>query len=302
MGRGKIGDIVLSRSNGQQIARVRNRNPKKSKTNAQLYQRAIMATVMQAYSAGKAIFDHSFQGKSVGQQNMAEFLKLNAKALRQQLATEVNTLTAEEDCKAHVTAPGVKMAIPNEYIVSRGSLTNNIMSNDGLFVNQPTEGETVKAWLTRNGFQTDDILTFVFINVSSDNVVSYGDDYASIKQSQFGYVQLRPKASAFNSESIITGKTKTNTVFDIIMVNVTNTNVEDFTIDCTIREEIIDANISYAVIRSHENSGLRSNAQMTVKNTEVNGWGLTYQYLLEAWSNGTVPVGDSDLILEGSGF
>ena len=299
MGRGKIGDIVLSRANGQQISRVRNRNPKKSKTNAQLYQRAIMATVMQAYSAGKAIFDHSFQGKSVGQQNMAEFLKLNAKALRQQLATEVNSLTAEADCKAHVTAPGVKMPIPNEYIVSSGSLTNNIMSPNGLFLNQPTEGETVKAWLARNGFQSDDLLTFVIFNVEDIEVVSYGNDYGSIKQCQFGYVQLRPKASAFSSETTITGNTKYEDIFDVIVVNIADVTPSSWAISDDLRSYCVIDWASCTVIRSHENSGLRSNAKMTI---EAADFGLTYQYLLEAWSNGTVPVGDSDLILEGSGF
>lgn len=299
MGRGKIGDIVLSRSNGQQIARVRNRNPKKSKTNAQLYQRAIMATVMQAYSAGKAIFDHSFQGKSVGQQNMAEFLKLNAKALRQQLATEVNTLTAEEDCKAHVTAPGVKMPIPNEYIVSSGSLTNNIMSNDGLFLNPPTENETIKAWLARNGFQTDDLLTYVIFYATTDNVVSYGNDYASIKQCRFGYVQLRPKASAFTSETAITDNTKYEDIFDVILVNINDDNPSEWRIIDPLKDYCMGDMTSNTVIRSHENSGLRSNAKMSISGS---AFGLTYQYLLEAWSNGTVPVGDSDLILEGSGF
>ena len=83
MGRGKVGDVVFSRLNGQQIARVRNRNPKNPRTNAQLYQRAIMATVMQAYSAGIAIFDHSFQGKEVGAQNQRRFMALNAKLLRE---------------------------------------------------------------------------------------------------------------------------------------------------------------------------------------------------------------------------
>ena len=60
MGRGKLGDIVLTRIDGQQIARPRNRQPKNPRTNKQLYQRAVMATVMQAYSAGIKIFDHSF--------------------------------------------------------------------------------------------------------------------------------------------------------------------------------------------------------------------------------------------------
>ena len=65
MGRGKVGDVVFSRLNGEQISRVRNRHPKNPRSNSQLFQRAIMATVMQAYSAGKAIFDHSFEGYAV---------------------------------------------------------------------------------------------------------------------------------------------------------------------------------------------------------------------------------------------
>ena len=63
MARGKVGDVVFSRLNGQQISRVRNRQPYNPRTNKQLIQRAIMATVMLGYSAGKEIFNHSFQGK-----------------------------------------------------------------------------------------------------------------------------------------------------------------------------------------------------------------------------------------------
>ena len=303
MGRGKIGDIVLSRTNGQQISRVRNRNPKKSKTNAQLYQRAIMATVMQAYSAGKAIFDHSFQGKSVGQANMSEFLKLNAKALRQQLAQEVNNLTPEENCKAKVTAPGVKMPIPNAYIVSSGSLTNNIFNYKGDLINLPIENETVAQYLNRVGIQTDDLFTIVAFYVNFDNnIVSYSNDpYGQVKECRFGYAQFRPKASAFQSDTIITLNTPIESVFDVVKVN------------CNGRLDVLEAGlidvfgvpgwgnqISVSVIRSHENSGLRSNAVMGFPGDE--DFGLTYQYLLEAWSQSSVPVGDSDLILEGSGF
>ena len=66
MARGSVGDVTFTRVNGQQVARVRNRKPKNPRTNKQLYQRAIMATVMRAYSAGRAIFDHSFEGVKFG--------------------------------------------------------------------------------------------------------------------------------------------------------------------------------------------------------------------------------------------
>ena len=78
MARGKVGDVVFSRLGGEQIARVRNRHPKNPRTNAQLYQRAIMATVMQAYSAGKVIFDHAFQGREIGAGIQRRFMALNA--------------------------------------------------------------------------------------------------------------------------------------------------------------------------------------------------------------------------------
>lgn len=319
MGRGKIGDIVLSRSGGQQIARVRNRSPKNPKSNAQCYQRAIMATVMQAYAAGKAIFNHAFEGKSVGQGCMSEFLRLNAKALRNQVATEIESATSPDECYGKVVGPGVKVPVPNRYIVSRGSLVNNIMANNGVFINQPTEGETVKAWLSRNGFHTDDLLTLVlFAAGSADNesdiVANFGGDSGDPRacnvSCDFVYVQLRVKSAAFSSETAITGATKLNTIFDYNSNRVLPTwatmDVEHGLAVATI----INATGTFqlgtsGVIRSHENSGLRSNCTMELFDGNEIGtenYGLTYNWLITAWKGGTVQVGDSDLILEGGGF
>ena len=54
-GRGKVGDVVFYRSNGEQITRSLNRNPKNPRSESQLLQRIIMGTVMQAYSKMKSI-------------------------------------------------------------------------------------------------------------------------------------------------------------------------------------------------------------------------------------------------------
>ena len=112
MGRGKLGDIVLTRIDGQQIARPRNRQPKNPRTNKQLYQRAVMATVMQAYSAGIKIFDHSFEGKAVGAACQRYFMKLNAKKLRAQIAADIDGDVAEASQIGHVIAPGVSVPVP----------------------------------------------------------------------------------------------------------------------------------------------------------------------------------------------
>ena len=317
MGRGKIGDIVLSRSGGQQISRVRNRSPKNPKSNAQCYQRAIMATVMQAYAAGKAIFNHSFEGKSVGQGCMSEFLRLNAKALRNQIATEIDSATSPDDCFGKVVGPGIKVPVPNRYIVSRGSLVNNIMANNGEFINQPTANETVKAWLSRNGFQTDDLLTLVLFaagnaEYETDVVATFAeDDYRACNvRCDFIYVQLRVKPSAFSSEAAITGATLLSTIFDYTsnrsLPNWATMDVEHGLAvnNLVVANEEMQLGTS-GVIRSHENSGLRSNCTMELfDGTGIvdQNYGITYQNLITAWKAGTVQVGDSDLVLEGGGF
>ena len=128
MARGKVGDVVFYRADGQQLSRVRNRNPRNPRSDAQLFQRAIMATTVQAYTAGKAIFDHSFQGYSVGAQNQREFLKRNAKMLRELIATDINTPIATNQQKARVVAPGVSMPVPNAYVISRGTYDQSLFS------------------------------------------------------------------------------------------------------------------------------------------------------------------------------
>ena len=63
--------------NGKQITKDRVYNVKNPQTLAQMQQRAIMATVVTAYSSMKEICDHSFQGFEVGSKTMGEFLKTN---------------------------------------------------------------------------------------------------------------------------------------------------------------------------------------------------------------------------------
>lgn len=317
MGRGKIGDIVLSRSNGQQISRVRNRKPKNPRTNSQCIQRAVMATVMQAYSAGKSIFDHSFEGKSVGQQNMSEFLRLNAKMLRARLGAEFDTVADQAECYAKVNGPGVKMPVPNTYIISRGSLVNNIMTNNGEFINQPISDETIAQWVARNGIERDTLITFVFINaadaVETPTAVVFkaGDaPQACNVNASFGYIQLRAKTSAFTSDTAITAATPISDIFDFSTAGIYSADLATITIgDGLVGDGTLfpQSNLlgTCGTIVSRENSGLRSNCTMTLfdsKDIDEQLYGITWSYLLEAWQGGGQTIGDSDLILEGSGF
>lgn len=82
---GKLGDIVLYRLAGSQIARLRIRHPRNPRSTRQMVQRVFQATCVKAYSWLKDICDHSFEGKQGKRQNFGEFIKLNRTKMNEQL-------------------------------------------------------------------------------------------------------------------------------------------------------------------------------------------------------------------------
>lgn len=74
---GKLGDIVLYRAAGSQIARLRIRHPRNPRSTRQMVQRVFQATCARGYSWLKDICDHSFEGKQGKRENFGEFIKLN---------------------------------------------------------------------------------------------------------------------------------------------------------------------------------------------------------------------------------
>ena len=313
MARGKVGDVVFYRADGQQLSRVRNRNPRNPRSNAQLFQRAIMATIVQAYTAGKAIFDHSFQGYSVGAQCQREFLKRNAKLLRETIAVDINTPIATNQQKGRVVAPGISSPVPFAYEISSGTYQQTIFAegNSGTSYGLPTinSGETAKAYFERVGFIVGDIYTFVMF-VPNENVLYqsnlWDDVLASQNACSFGYVRLIVKdASADN-----TPLTKISQLFDIECVGpfvksaevlgnlaLTSFDIESLSVD----DSGYYTTGALGLIRSRRDQDLRSNSKMMVIYGSVaeDMFGIASDYILDAWKSGTSSIGESDLILEG---
>lgn len=317
MGRGKVGDVVFSRLNGEQISRVRNRHPKNPRSNSQLYQRAIMATVMQAYSAGKAIFDHSFEGYAVGAQNQRRFLSLNAKMLRQLVATDINTPLTGNNQKARVVAPGVSVPVADPFIISRGSYQQNLFrldaSTNAFFLPIETSAETVAEYANRNGLIAGDIYTFVVLAIKKDVAYQsnlYDDVLASQNYSSFGWVRLIVKENLSSNTARITNYGDLFTVetsggdFNITSQVLAGMEIQD----AVSIETLLTSNASsytltggIGVIRSRKDQDLRSDSTMYVKygSTANDMFGIASEYILDEWKNATTSVGDSDLILEG---
>lgn len=317
MGRGKVGDVVFSRLNGEQISRVRNRHPKNPRSNSQLYQRAIMATVMQAYSAGKAIFDHSFEGYAVGAQNQRRFLSLNAKMLRQLVATDINTPIATMSQKARVVAPGVSIPVADPFAISRGSYQQNLFSyneaNHAFTMPAATQGETVASYAQRNNLIAGDIYTFVIFAERTGIAYQsplYDDALASINYCEFGWIRCIVKSGLSNVATELQQLSDLFTFefggndFDPSKSNLASNMPDD---EITISSLIPALTTGYTrtgafgVIRSRLDQDLRSDSDLHVVygSTADDMFGIASDYILDEWKNATTSVGDSDLILEG---
>lgn len=320
MARGSVGDVVFYRLDGKQIARVRNRNPKNPKSQGQIAQRAIMATIMQAYSHGKEIFDHSFEGKSVGMGSMREFLSRNANALRQAIIYDFGVKPTTH-LNGMVNAPKTNTPVPNQYVISAGSLEQNFFNiqeatatNQNAVVTTPAalEGETMSEYAARVGLHVGDIYTIVGFALrptstvfSTPNGIGAG---AYQEKGQFYYVRLIV-TDGINSDSPVTS-VKMNDIFEEVATQgidtlagftspVANYNMNLGLIAHFAEEEWIA--VSAGIIRSEVNSGLRSNETMHWCKFG-NVYGIDYRNLWLAWDKTKDELGQSDLILEGGGF
>lgn len=311
MARGKVGDVVFSRLNGEQVSRVRNRHPLNPRTNKQLVQRAIMATVMQMYSAGKVIFDHSFQGKSVGAECQREFMSLNAKALREAIANDLNQSITTSAAKGRVVAPGQQSPVPFDYIVSRGNYDQTLFSvrmyGDSTpaptaYIPEATDGATLAQYATAHNILPGDIYTFIAVGASRDvtEVSSKLGDLASTPKTRFGFIRLIVKDDVLES-------TKTDWSWSDIFEQ-EESNGATLDLDSKIAGSKVDTDEvtgnsdltagALGVIRSRRDQDLRSNTTLA----SGTRFGIIAPFITEVWAQGTTAIGNSELILEGGNF
>lgn len=161
--RGKVGDLVFSRSNGQQVVRSRAAVVKNPKTESQMIQRILLNTVAQGYSKLRAIVNHSFEGVQEGQKSMSEFMRRNLDKLRSGVAQAVangNDYSAIEP----VTPVGMNFFSPQAFVVAVGSmpeLAPEFISSSTATVD--LKGTTYKAIIDGLGLQRGDQLTFLSV-------------------------------------------------------------------------------------------------------------------------------------------
>lgn len=317
-GRGKVGDVVFYRRDGQQIARARNRAPRNPNTFRQQLQRAVSANVQRLYSAGMQVFNHSFEGFKVGEGNQRVFVKKNMDKLRSLLVSDYNLSRSNSDCLGRIGAPGLSIPVPFDgLIISNGSVqqtvftfddTDGFTMPDPLRTEQEAINETVGNYALRVGLVPGDIYTFVAFGcdpLQGAELAYFGPldsytVYASVFSQLFGFCQLRVKEGVTTVSDPISNSTTLAAFFEAGQegVDLTGRNML-----LAISQQAIDRRMVSGLIgciRSREDSGVRSPSEMHVMRSAYD-WGVTVNYLENAWGSRSA-IDGSDLLLEGSDF
>lgn len=272
---GSTKNFTFSELHGEQITKERVSKVKNPRTISQMRQRMLMATIGAAYSYLKAIADHSFEGKTVGQQNMSEFMRLNLNKFRD-AAQDSNAAYA-------MNAYGDKLINPMRYILAKGSLpalpyVANASNQIELSYNVEDVSTAEKVY-DAMGIKKGDMLTFCWV-IGNASLVAGVFKYTP---AQFNIVRLKADKSgavasphdAFSFES----------------------NHADLDINIVFSEKVLKLTTTLAnfgaVIQSRQNAGtwLRSNATMVGNKSIIAGVSVGNQLA-------TYPI-DSELILNG---
>ena len=146
--------------------------PSNPKTEAQMVQRVIMATIGSAYSLTKAITDHSFEGMKAGRETMSYFIRQNVNFCREKIAGMLAEGLTYYDIFNFIKL-GQKGFVPNQYQMSMGSLPrvdasiyrksleNSKIQNLGLV--QTVKENTYQAVINALGLKRGDQLTFISV-------------------------------------------------------------------------------------------------------------------------------------------
>lgn len=309
--KGKLGNIVATKGPyGSTVLRERV-TPKNPKTAAQMVQRAITATIGKAYNAGKAIFDHSFEGKTTGRASMDYFRKMNANALRAAVNSDLANSTADESALGACVAKNATAPIPWSYLISTGSLYQALFSivpstqQIGVQLVEPTTSETVAQYAARLGLVAGDIYTvcaFGYYSTAFTGAFNMAPDQCS-----FGFVRFIVK------DGLASIDTPMNTATLQQLFTIDQSGVLDSQIPASLATAVIDISsiIGHTVggcmgiIRSREDSRQRSTSRMYFindgKDSLVPVTGIKSAYVADAWVNDNNEPGSS-LILEGGNF
>lgn len=171
--RGRIGSDVYSvgknsKGEKQQVVRSLAETVANPRTSSQMFGRMVMSSVMQAVSAFKPIIDHSFDGLSVGQPSISEFIRRNYALVKADAIA--NPAAGNKFGLVKFQEKGIK---PGAYILSNGTVVAPAaVSSDGtgMMIALTAQTLTVGGLKAALGLSAEGYITYVAIG---DDGVAY---------------------------------------------------------------------------------------------------------------------------------
>lgn len=185
--KGSTKTLTFQVLNGKQITKDRVYFVKNPQTLAQMQQRALMATVVTAYSRMKTICDHSFEGVEVGSKTMGEFLKENLLELKNSAP------------KINLTEYKSGQFATNKYMVSRGTLASLPSASDEIETKKYQAYKILNEW--DNSFNYSKLAEY--IGLKKDGMLTI----AQMLEGKLWWVRLKFTQKIMDSTSNISKKT-----------------------------------------------------------------------------------------------
>ena len=335
--RGSTKSHTYSVLNGQQITKDRVQSVANPKTQKQQFQRAIMATVMAAYSEMKAIEDHAFQGKKKGSENQREFMSRNLVAMRNAFLSYQEDNPTPGQQKFFAVGPKTPTVLPCEWILSHGTMPeqktfnyndgNHIITLPEISDYEEVSGNheaTLGSIAEQLGLKTGMQITFVCVTMGAGRRIYqiYPEDYAGYSDWSFGYCRFvvgsfdstdRLSVLAENHSGLYTlffrkvcDLTRTTpSLYTSLLEDMVATEKQIATYDAEFLlsgagfDESLTGGIG--IITSMVDEDLRSTSKMLLRGATdfKQSLGLAWEYVPDAWRNAGGNLGQSDLYLEG---
>lgn len=291
--RGKLGDMVFARTNGQQVARARAQQVKNPRTEKQMIQRIILNTIAQAYSAMQPICDHSFEGVAAGQNSMSFFMRKNMDALRAKIAQELNN-GYEFDSIYSFSPINSNQLVPNVYIISKGTLPSIEATTSGSTTGQiALSANTYEAMISDYGLQRGDQITFVAMQGTNASALKF----------YYARVILDPKNADGTDAPLSSALVADGAVNLPSPRNEGNFNTLSFADGALSFNFSAQSLNAVAVIVSRQKTDgnwMRSNASFTLNDAAISGWYPSLQDCLNLIASGGIDT-LSDYYLNNSG-
>lgn len=279
---GRVGNLVFRNRGGENIVSQRPASVRNPRTEPQQLQRAIMSTVVQAYSGLKFICDHSFEGVTYGAKSMEFFMKKNLSIVRE----------TNESWGRALVARGNTAVAWNKYMVSCGSLPSVNVTADptrGLYLQYTIAegGQELTKWTLRNlidslGAKPGDQVTLARIIYEDDkgvDVPGTNYDQPSSYIQRYSRFTFKPVYvdSDYNKDVIVNNKLNPDLFEELVGFDGLSVSFESLGTLVSVlkfKDDIEDSAFMGTIILSRKNgdSWLRSTQYFDFDRVDSNRW------------------------------